>query len=265
MDPLDPARNAEPTPPDPFERISLLVASAVLVLLLFWSIDGLRNLELEGALQWAWGAIAVGSALAWFSLLAALRSPRPLERLGLVPATLRATLWGCIGIAALSHGLDSLILWIAPEGSPSLAATREALGSLPSRQLPFVLAAAAGVTPMGEELFFRGLIQRGIARRAGPALAIAVAAVLFGVAHGEWLYGAAACVLGVGLGVLVQQSGSLLPALAAHATNNFIAVLETSGRIATPNLAEAPAAAAFAGIGVGVLALWWAGGAQRPD
>lgn len=231
----------------------------MLVLLLFWSVEGLRTLELEDAEQWAWGAIAVGSALAWFSLLTALVSPRPLERLGVAPAKLRTIAWGCVGIVALSHGLDALMAWVAPEGSPSVVAIREALGSLSSRQLPFVLAAAAGVTPLGEELFFRGLIQRGIARRGYPVLAIAIAALLFGIAHGEWLHGAAACALGVGLGVLVHQSGSLLPALAAHVTNNLIAILEASGRLPSADLVGAPSVV-FGGIGIGVLALWWAVG-----
>lgn len=234
----------------------------MLVLLLFRSVEGLRTLDLEDAQQWAWGAIAVGSALAWFSLLTALLSPRPLERLGVVPARPGTIAWGCVGIAALSHGLDSLIAWVAPEGSTSVVATREALGSLSSGQLPFVLAAAAGVTPLGEELFFRGLVQRGIARRGHPALAIAAAALLFGIAHGEWLHGAAACALGVGLGILVHQSGSLLPALAAHATNNLIAVLEASGRLPTADLLGGHATAVFGGIGIGVLALWWAVGRE---
>ncbi len=267
MEPADPVGAPQKPRPDPVERAALLVASVVLALLLLWSVEGLQTRDLVGARRWAWGAIAVASGLAWFSLLAALRSPQPLERLGLVPANLHTVIWGCLGIAALSHGLDSSIEWIAPGGSPGVRAVREVLASLPRDELPFVLAAAAGLTPLGEELFFRGLVQRGIARRGSPTLAIVLAALLFGAAHGDWLYGAAAAVLGAALGVLVHWSGSLLPALLAHGANNLIAVLQASGRLPIPALLETPWIGTLVGVGVGLTALWWAlrpPGAGRP-
>ena len=261
MTPVDP-EGSTPTP-DPIERIALLVAGGTLALLLLWSVDGLRSRELEGAQRLAWGAIAMGSGLAWFALLVTLRSARPLERLGVIPANLRAVVWGCVGITVLSHGLDSLIEWISPGGSPGVRATREALALLPLSELPFVLAAVAGLTPLGEELFFRGVVQRSLARRGYPLAGIAVGALLFGVAHGDWLYGGAALVLGLGLGVLVHASGSLLPALLAHATNNLVAVLEASGRVTLPASLDAPITGAVLGVSLGSLALWWA--LQRPD
>ncbi len=265
MEPLDPPEAPEPPRPDPVERISLLVAAGVLVLLLFWSIDGLRTLELAPAEQFAWGAVAVGAGLAWFALLAALLSPHPLERLGLVPATLHTIVWGALGIATLSHGLDAALAGLAPQGSPGVEAAREALAEIPRQQLPFVLAAVAGMTPLGEELFFRGLLQRGIAQRGYPVAAIAGAALLFGAAHGGWIYGGAAFVLGVGMGLLVHWSGSLLPALAAHAANNAIAVVEASGRLEVPAPLAEPLLGSVLGLGGGALLLWWAlvGGRAR--
>ena len=70
MTPVDP-EGSTPTP-DPIERIALLVAGGILALLLLWSVDGLRSRELEGAQRLAWGAIAMGSGLAWCALLVRL-------------------------------------------------------------------------------------------------------------------------------------------------------------------------------------------------
>ncbi len=240
------------------ERATLLVAAGVLILLLFWSVDGLRTLVLDPAEQFAWGAIAVGAGLAWFALLTALLAPQPLERLGLVAASPRTVVVGALGFVSLSHGLDAAFAGLAPAGSPALEATRDALRDIPSDQLPFVLAAVAGLTPLGEELFFRGFLQRGIARRGYPIAALLGVSVLFGGAHGEWIYGAAAFVLGLGLGLLVHLSGSLLPALAAHGLNNAIAVVEASGRLEIPEPLAEPVLGSLVGLGGGVLLLWWA-------
>lgn len=250
--------NQGPRRTDPIERGALVVGIVVLALLFLWSVDGLQNGEFDAGQRLVWTAIAMGSCLAWLALLASLRSPDPLERLGFVPARLHIFVWGSLGVVALSHGADSLITWVAPEGSQGIQATRDALAFLPAGDLPFALAAIAGVTPLGEELFFRGLVQRGIARRGYPLLGLGLASLLFGAAHGDWLYGAAALSLGLALGLLLRRSGSLLPALAAHSINNFIAVLETSGWITLPAFLEAPPFGSLVGIGAGSLALWWA-------
>jgi membrane protease YdiL (CAAX protease family) len=86
--------------------------------------------------------------------------------------------------------------------------------------------AFALIAPVGEELFFRGLLLPGLSRRYGSAPAIFATAMLFGVVH----YGfpatvVPAAVAGLVLGALTAQTGSILPAIAAHVGNNAIVLL----------------------------------------
>lgn len=80
--------------------------------------------------------------------------------------------------------------------------------------------------PVVEELFFRGLLLGALLRRFGrPGLAVAVAAVVFGVTHYDVaaLLGLAA--FGVVLGLLVVRTRRLGPAVVAHAAFNAVTVL----------------------------------------
>jgi len=86
-----------------------------------------------------------------------------------------------------------------------------------------VVALFAGV---GEELLFRGLIQGGLARWWGEWPALAVASVVFGLAHCMTReYAVFATVLGFLLGWLVIVTGDLTAAIVAHAGYDFVALL----------------------------------------
>ena len=76
-----------------------------------------------------------------------------------------------------------------------------------------------------EECFFRGVVQNGLAQwrfvRERPALAwlpIAVASVLFGLAHlpGGWTYAGLATLAGVGYGLAYARTGLIEAAMLAH-------------------------------------------------
>ena len=62
-------------------------------------------------------------------------------------------------------------------------------------------------------------------RRYGPVLATLASAALFGIAHGVSVVLVVAFLLGVVNAVLVERSGSIWPAVLAHATNNTIALV----------------------------------------
>ena len=70
--------------------------------------------------------------------------------------------------------------------------------------------------PLVEELFFRGLLQRSLDRRLGGGWAVALSAVLFGLAHAEVIQLLALVAFGVVLGVMAQRAGRLGPAIVAH-------------------------------------------------
>jgi membrane protease YdiL (CAAX protease family) len=76
-----------------------------------------------------------------------------------------------------------------------------------------------------EELFFRGLVQRAVARRFGRVAAIGASAVLFGLAHFELLQLPALILFGVVLAVLADRTGRLGPGIVAHAAFNAVTVL----------------------------------------
>jgi membrane protease YdiL (CAAX protease family) len=80
------------------------------------------------------------------------------------------------------------------------------------------------VVALGEELFFRGVIERALLDTwRSPAIAIAVSALLFGAAHlwfhsfPDWRRAVTASVLGIACGVAYWQSGSVRAPMVTHA------------------------------------------------
>lgn len=80
--------------------------------------------------------------------------------------------------------------------------------------------------PLVEETGFRGLATTYLERAGVPfAVANLVQAVAFGVFHMNLAQGIYACVLGLALGYLAHRSGSIAPAMCAHAVYNFTGTL----------------------------------------
>jgi membrane protease YdiL (CAAX protease family) len=85
------------------------------------------------------------------------------------------------------------------------------------------VAVAAGV---GEELFFRGWLQPWLARPLGPAGGLALASLLFGLAHPHSaVYVAMAATIGLVLGGLAMATGSLVGPIVAHAAYDLVALV----------------------------------------
>jgi membrane protease YdiL (CAAX protease family) len=81
------------------------------------------------------------------------------------------------------------------------------------------------VTPaVCEETFFRGYVQRTMERTLG-AKAVFVVGIIFGLYHMQPLNLITLSLLGMLLGYFSYRSKSLLPSVAAHFTNNLVAVL----------------------------------------
>jgi len=82
------------------------------------------------------------------------------------------------------------------------------------------------LTPVFEEIVFRGLLFATLRRRFGVSLAAVSSAALFAVAHG---YGAVGFAAVFWSGLLwawaYERTGSLLPPMALHATDNLMASL----------------------------------------
>ncbi|MBV8463803.1 MAG: CPBP family intramembrane metalloprotease, partial [Acidimicrobiales bacterium] len=85
--------------------------------------------------------------------------------------------------------------------------------------------------PFFEELFFRGLLLRALARLfgkigrwVGPTAAVVVTGVIFGLAHAESLQLLGLAVFGVLLSAIAYRTGRLGMSMLAHASFNLTAV-----------------------------------------
>lgn len=117
----------------------------------------------------------------------------------------------------LKHRLDA----------PARADTGAAHGAWQVAVLLLFLTVGA---PIVEELFFRGLILRGLTRWAGPAVGIVGSALAFGAAHFELLQLPGLVLFGLVLGVLAHRAGRLGPCIVAHAAFNAVPVLSLTLR-----------------------------------
>ena len=79
--------------------------------------------------------------------------------------------------------------------------------------------------PIVEELFYRGLVQRSLVARLGPAFGIAVSALIFGIVHFSLIELPAQVMIGAVLGVLAWRTGRLGPAIICHMTFNSFTLI----------------------------------------
>lgn len=107
-------------------------------------------------------------------------------------------------------------------GRPAEQDIGAAHGAVAVAALLLLLAVGA---PLVEELFFRGLLLRGLLGRLPAPLAILLSGVLFGLAHFEAVQLLGLAVFGIVLGTLAWRTGRLGPSVAAHAAFNAAAVV----------------------------------------
>ncbi|MCH2183063.1 MAG: CPBP family intramembrane metalloprotease [Mariniblastus sp.] len=84
-----------------------------------------------------------------------------------------------------------------------------------------VFIIAIGVFPgVGEELLFRGYMQRRLLQRSGPWVGIGVTSVVFGLVHVTPQGIVLATIIGVWLGLLAWRTNSIWPSACCHAVIN---------------------------------------------
>lgn len=183
-------------------------------------VAGVPGPQGEGTL----GVLAAASAAFLLAVAVALVARvRWLPAVGLRSTTWRWLLAGAgVGVLARVLAFGLVLGYMAVTGDESnpqdyLTGTAAAGGV----QLVGLLLLGAVLTPIAEELFFRGVLFGGL-RRYGVVVAVIVSAVLFGLAHGFNVVLPVAIMLGVLNALLYERSGSIWPSVVAHGVHNAL-------------------------------------------
>lgn len=107
--------------------------------------------------------------------------------------------------------------------------------------------------PIIEEICFRGLVLGGLLKtRCRPWLAILISAVAFGLLHGLWAGFVSATLFGILVGWLYWRTGSIVPGIIVHATNNSLTAIDFSNQTNTLYLIIL-----VVGLVLLAFSLWW--------
>lgn len=158
-------------------------------------------------------------------LMALFFTERPLKTLLLnrVPNPVACVVAVFLAISLHPVGLQ-VVHWIRElypiqaDVMSDLEAFGELLKSAPYPWLPYLLMAA--LPAVCEELAFRGFILSGLRRVGSKWWAIGLSAVFFGFAHGVIQQSLAAATVGMVIGYIAVQTGSLIPCILFHFTYN---------------------------------------------
>ena len=113
----------------------------------------------------------------------------------------------------ISNGLDSVGLYV-----PSVDYVME---HSPMVYIAELLGAVI-LAPIGEELIYRGVVLRCSAK-ISQRFAIFFSAFIFGIMHGNPYQFVLGFLLGIPLAMVTLKTGSIVPAIICHMTNNLIA------------------------------------------
>jgi membrane protease YdiL (CAAX protease family) len=116
--------------------------------------------------------------------------------------------------------------WLAPDLVKNLDDPAKNLTEGLSSWRWVVFAVMTGlVSPICEELFFRGVTLRAFARRWGNGAGILCSGIIFGIIHFEALQTFALIVFGILLAWRATRTGRIGETIVAHATFNLISVI----------------------------------------
>lgn len=110
-------------------------------------------------------------------------------------------------------------LWSTDVSEPTRQLLEDTIGS--RALLYFIILVGA---PVAEELFFRGLLLRSLARRLDDNAAVIVSSLLFSVSHFKPAQIPGLFAVGVVFAVLARRYGRLGPAITAHMAFNATAL-----------------------------------------
>lgn len=167
-------------------------------------------------------------ALVTPAVVAAVLSPVPIrQRLGLVRG--HWPVWTWFAAAAATPVVSMVagsLLGVFMEKSETLEDMGRIFREHGENGFLIPLVLMIGVTPsICEELLFRGYVQTRLVRSMGPLAGVTIASVLFAVFHLDFVHILAVLPLGLFLGWVSWQSGSIFPAMLGHFVNNSFSVV----------------------------------------
>ncbi len=173
----------------------------------------------------AWTQLFIFLLPAWAAAAGSNLHPRPFLLLSRRPSAGQVVLGLLCGAAAfpLANGIMALSSALLPE-SWVRSFDLSGLFQGPPLQRAGIALAASLLAPFCEEVAFRGYLQGALLTRRRPAAAIALGALLFAVMHLDPVRFVALVGLGALYGWLAWRSGSIWPAVIAHAVNNTLGV-----------------------------------------
>jgi sodium transport system permease protein len=140
-------------------------------------------------------------------------------------AVLGAALAGCSAWAAVAIFSE----WVLPVPKQMLEELRKSLIPLDGSRSFFATLLLVAVSPaICEECLFRGPILRGLRTRFDSVAAVVITAALFGLFHMDVYRLIPTALLGVMLGFIALESGSIVPSMVAHFCNNAMLVILAS-------------------------------------
>jgi len=137
---------------------------------------------------------------------------------------LNGTSFACAALMVIAYRLmfdNSLTLWINTISVPTFI--NEVIDKLAVSQSVLIFSVVI-IAPIYEEIIFRGILLRGMAKKVNASIAIMVSSLLFAIVHMNIPQGINAFFLGLVLGFVYMRSGSIYLSIFAHIVNNVLAI-----------------------------------------
>lgn len=192
-------------------------------------------------------SLAIGGAL--------LSKESIASRLSLGKGTKPSYLWAIFALGTPTVGLlMSLILngimqLTGTEPSQQVQNIEVMLSSFKGSKVILLICLISILPGISEELLFRGYVQSRLLKQWPPVLAIGFSSFCFGLAHIDPMHMFVVMPIGVWLGIVAWQCGSIWPAILGHIVNNVSSIalsrmvaggVEESTAINTAILASLP-------------------------
>ncbi len=145
----------------------------------------------------------------------------------LMPLALPAVNWlkSLNDLVVLPHFMSGVELWMQQMEHQSEVLTDKFLSVSSYSGLALNLLVMAAIPALGEELFFRGILQTVLGEKLNRHLAVWITAFIFSAIHLQFYGFLPRFLLGAALGYLFLFSGSIWASIVAHFINNALAVL----------------------------------------